>query len=133
MFIVSGIVQDEKGAPLELANVMVTDAAGKGITRNGVVAGRQTDEKGGFNIPVIDDNDYITISYVGLGKLTVKGKEAQTTKVFQLGSNNVLNEVVVTAKKAVKNQPKWLWWLAGVLAFAFVAAIIFLIIKKNRK
>jgi len=83
---ISGIVKDEKGAPLPFASVI----------QKGVQNGTSTDEKGSFSITVNGPNPVLVVSYAGRQTQEITVGASNTLDV-SLSSSSNLSEVVVTA------------------------------------
>ena len=89
---------------LPLANVTVTDSSGQPTS---ALKGTAADVNGNYSIDV-NPSDYLTASYVGMGKKTVKVsdvcKQNSCTFDFTLGGGGVtLPEIVITPD----GKPNW--------------------------
>ena len=81
----TAVVTDDSGIPLPGASV-VNSVSGEGVI---------SDFDGNFSI-VVNEGDFITISYVGYQNITYSGP-FDTVPIFQLQPDNELDEVVLTA------------------------------------
>ena len=81
----TAVVTDDSGIPLPGASV-VNSVSGEGVI---------SDFDGNFSI-VVNEGDFITISYVGYQNITYSGP-FDTAPIFQLQPDNELDEVVLTA------------------------------------
>ena len=81
----TAVVTDDSGIPLPGASV-VNSVSGEGVI---------SDFDGTFSI-VVNEGDFITISYVGYQNITYSGP-FDTVPIFQLQPDNELDEVVLTA------------------------------------
>lgn len=97
-----GIVKDSINAPLELANVIATNATSGDLEAYGI-----TDANGKFTLELAKNRSYkLQISYIGMKTLeeeiTIGDKDI--TKEFKLVAENALDEVEVVYEMPVKVQ-----------------------------
>ncbi|MFN8264121.1 MAG: hypothetical protein U0T07_11375 [Chitinophagales bacterium] len=64
--------------PMNNVNVFISDSNGNEVSRNGLPnIGRASDKNGQVIIPVANESDFVTYSFVGYQKLTIPGVTAQ--------------------------------------------------------
>jgi hypothetical protein len=131
MLTVKGKVIDSKtGEPLELANAVVSDGAGKPFPVNGNIIARQSDAKGEFILPFAHEDTFLRVSYVGYKPLLVSAKEAAKMGSFSLSQGDALNEVVIVAKKGKKDNTG-LWIIGGIALLGIVVVTIVVIATRK--
>jgi len=132
--IVSGKVIAE-GDTLPSAHVVRTFEDGKPKYVNAGILGEVTNMDGRYSIKVSPE-DYLTASFVGYGKKTVKVsefcKQNSCNFDFKLGEDgNMLKEVLVVADKDGKTNWKKIALISGISIVGLVA--LYFGVKKLRK
>lgn len=116
----TGTIKDSNGDVIIGANVFVSDSSGKLVNPP---KGTSTDADGNYSL-VINSGDYITATYVGTERQTVK--PSGTNQDFKLveSKDSALPEVLIEAERIYK--PNYLGWIfLGVGAATLVTGIVF--------
>ena len=128
----SGKIIDSEGETLPSAHVMVSDSSGSPTSlMKGVVSGLDGD----YSIEV-SPADYLTASFVGVGKKTVRASEVCKQNScnfdFKLSEGgNILKEVLVFADKKGKTNWKKIALISGISIIGLV--VIYFGVKKLKK
>jgi hypothetical protein len=106
MFIINTYIKDiDTGETLPGASVLISDKNGKSVPVNGVnPVGRAADADGKVIIPIANENDYITVSYVGYQTISHPADDYRNDIIYLKRKTNVTKEAVVTAKRIKPKQ-----------------------------
>ena len=89
---VKGTVADDKGNPLEFANVALISAADSTM-----LGGCMTNQDGEFQFDIIHDNTVIHISMIGYQSVMIHPRELSSAPVVLNAATDILDEAVVSA------------------------------------
>lgn len=122
MTIQGQVIDSKTGAGLPSASVILTDRdfASLGI-------GTKADENGYFSLTddaLDDDSNIVNFSYVGYGGIAIPPSSANG-KISMAPATGSLEEIVVTAKKRIKQIAKnYNWYYASVAATVTGAVVL---------
>lgn len=136
--------------PMNNVNVFISDSKGNEVSRNGLPnIGRTSDKNGQVIIPVANESDFVTYSFVGYQKLTIPGVTAQ--KKSNIIMRTVAQDLPVTEIKDTAaiggnpntststdnlpnkktNNKKWLI-IGGIVGGLAIVGLIFYAIKMKK-
>jgi hypothetical protein len=121
----TGKITDSNGDVIVGANVFVSDSTGKLVNPP---KGTSTDANGKYSLDV-KVGDYVTATYVGTERQTVKVKDSKLDFKLVESKDAALPEIIIEADRVYKTKKSYLNWVLIGLGLVSLGTGIYLIKK----
>lgn len=133
MFIINQKIRDiDTNEPLIGATVILVDANGQPLLVNGYQVGRISNDQGAFVLPVVPENAFIKVSYIGYNTIIHPADDYRNDDVYLKVKETpaTLFDTIIKAKYTPKKNK---WWVIPALITSFIltVGIMYLIFKKR--
>lgn len=133
MFIINQKIRDiDTQQPLIGATVLLVDSNGQPLLVNGYQVGRVSNDQGAFVLPVVPEDAFIKVSYIGYNPIIHPADDYRNDDIY-LKAKEISATSTDTVIKAKYQPKKKKWWLIPVLVacgLLLIGATYYLTTKK---